>query len=321
MQVKYFLNGFAVTDGQTAPLQVDSSGNLKVAVSGSGASSSTVQGTAATNAAAVGNPVQVGGVYGTYTLDSGDVGPLRVSAYGHLLVSPIQVVSGADGVANTVGSLTAANDLGYPTLSAPMVFNGTTLDQLRGSTNGLYAQGSVASGVAAAGNPVQIGAIVEAAPTAVSADGTITRPKVDSRGYLHTNIGVGGVSVVTTTGVSVVPKATTSGGLDSARVVTGTTGVIKASAGQLYSLISVRNANAAVRYLHLYNKATAPTLSTDTPILTIALLASSVQNAIELTDIGTAFSAGIAWAYTTDNVAIPTTAGTSTELMFSAVYK
>jgi hypothetical protein len=104
-------------------------------------------------------------------------------------------------------------------------------------------------------------------------------------------------------------------------VLTGTTGVIKGSAGQLYSLLSVRNANAGVRYLHLYDKATAPTLSTDTPILTISLLASSIQNSIELTSLGAAFALGIAWAYTTDNIAIPTTAGTSTELMFSAVYK
>lgn len=122
-------------------------------------------------------------------------------------------------------------------------------------------------------------------------------------------------------GAHVVNKGATSGGLLSARVVTGTTGVIKASAGQLYSLLSVLNGNAAVRYLHLYDKATAPTLSTDTPILTIALAASSVQNAIDLTTIGAAFANGIAWAYTTDNIAIPTTAGTSTELMFSGVYK
>lgn len=124
-----------------------------------------------------------------------------------------------------------------------------------------------------------------------------------------------------TNGSFVVAKGSASGGLSSARVLTGATGVIKASAGQLYSLLSVRNANAGVRYLHLYNKATAPTLSTDTPILTIALAASSVQNAIDLTNIGAEFTTGIAWAFTTDNIAIPATAGTSTELMFSAVYK
>ncbi len=129
-----------------------------------------------------------------------------------------------------------------------------------------------------------------------------------------------------TVGTATVAGATiagaTTGGLSATRVLTGTGGVIKASAGQLYKLHSVRNANAAVRYLHLYDKATAPTLSTDTPVLTISLLASSVQNGIDIGgDIGVAFALGIAWAFTTDNIAIPTTAGASTELMFSGAYK
>lgn len=124
-----------------------------------------------------------------------------------------------------------------------------------------------------------------------------------------------------TNGAYTVSKGVTSGGLSAARVFTGTVGTIKASAGQLYSLLSVRNANAAVRYLHLYNKATDPTLSTDTPIITISLAASSVQNEITFgANIGLAFSTGIAWAYTTDNIAIPATAATSTELMFSVAY-
>lgn len=219
------------------------------------------------------------------------------------------------------------------------------------------ATGNVASGDVDSGNPIKVGGIVEAAPAATGlADGDRVHLKQDGRGYLWTNVGVGGQTAMSsaaladavantpvrlqvstyglcyngstwdrvrgdTNGVHIVTKPVTSGGLDSARVLTGTGGVIKASAGQLYSLLSVRNANAAVRYLHLYNKATAPTLSTDTPILTITLAASSVQNEISLTSIGAAFSTGIAWAYTTDNIAIPTTAGTSTELMFSAVYK
>jgi hypothetical protein len=39
---------------------------------------------------------------------------------------------------------------------------------------------------------------------------------------------------------------------------------VKASAGQVYSLF-VSNINAAVRYLKLYNKASAPTVGTDVP--------------------------------------------------------
>lgn len=117
--------------------------------------------------------------------------------------------------------------------------------------------------------------------------------------------------------ISVIAIA--AGGLAASRVVTGTTGVIKASGGQVYGL-SAYNVNAAVRYLHLYNKATAPTLSTDTPIYTVPLPAAGRID-INFTALGLAFATGISWAYTTDDVAIPVTAGTSTELHFSATYR
>lgn len=123
-----------------------------------------------------------------------------------------------------------------------------------------------------------------------------------------------------TAGLCANLRPATSGGLLLSRVVTGTTGVIKASAGQIYTLFGVQNLNAGIRYLHIYNKATAPTLSTDTPVLTIPLAASFVGN-VTISDIGVAFATGMSWAYTTDNVAIPTTAGTSAELFFTAGYK
>lgn len=122
-----------------------------------------------------------------------------------------------------------------------------------------------------------------------------------------------------TNGVYTVSKPVTSGGLTAGRVLTGTTGVIKASAGQLYQLRAM-NTNAAARYLHLYNKATGPTLSTDTPIFTVPLQAASVPAEVNWGNIGLVFSTGIAWAYTTDDIAIPATAATSTELHFSCGY-
>lgn len=113
--------------------------------------------------------------------------------------------------------------------------------------------------------------------------------------------------------------ATTGGGLSAFRIVTGTTGFIKASAGQLYSL-DVYNVNAAVRYLHIYNKASAPTLSTDTPVYTIPLPPTAGRSVTIGQDIGLAFATGIAWAYTTDNIAIPATAATSAEGFFSGTF-
>lgn len=118
---------------------------------------------------------------------------------------------------------------------------------------------------------------------------------------------------------AVVPTATTSGGLSVCRVVTGTTGFCKATPGQLFH-VTVQNTNVAARYLHLYNKGSAPTLSTDTPIYTIPLALTSVRE-VDVTNLGVSFSTGIAWAVTTDDIAIPTTAGTSGDAHFTLSYK
>lgn len=59
---------------------------LAGSVAGTGALSTQVQGTAATNAAAVGNPVQTGGVYNAspITLDTGDVAAFQLDLNGNL---------------------------------------------------------------------------------------------------------------------------------------------------------------------------------------------------------------------------------------------
>lgn len=62
--------------------------------------------------------------------------------------------------------------------------------------------------------------------------------------------------------------------------------------------ITVNNVNAAVRYLHLFDKATAPTTGTDTPKLTIPIAAGSVVN-LPLADGGFMFELGLGYTLTT----------------------
>ena len=50
--------------------------------------------------------------------------------------------------------------------------------------------------------------------------------------------------------------------------------LVKATAGAIYS-VNGYNASAGVIYLKFYNKATAPTVGTDTPVLTYALPATA----------------------------------------------
>jgi hypothetical protein len=72
---------------------------------------------------------------------------------------------------------------------------------------------------------------------------------------------------------------------------------VKASAGTVNHIV-VSNVNAAVRYFKLYNKASAPTVGTDTPVLTLAIPPASVQS-IVLGTRGLRLSTGIAYALTT----------------------
>lgn len=286
---------------------IDSSNPLPVA-GGTGASAGQTQGTAAHGAAAVGSPVQVAGKYDTAygTLDSGDVGVLRLTAAGSLIVEPAGNV--AAGVADAGNPIKVGGKYNstLPTLT----------DGQRGDVQ-LYSRGQVVT-IATGWNAIpqyiyDVGALGDAGgqfqASAVASYGLVWNGATFDR------------QPGNTIGTFTIAKGATSGGLSMSRVVTGTNGVIKNGAGQLYALASVRNANAAVRYLQIYDKATAGTLSTDTPVLTITLAASSVLNNIDLTNIGAAFANGISWQFTTDNPAIPTTAGASTEIMFTALYK
>jgi hypothetical protein len=71
---------------------------------------------------------------------------------------------------------------------------------------------------------------------------------------------------------------------------------IKASAGTIYGL-AVSNVNAAARYLKLYNKASAPVVATDIPVLVIPIPATGFV-APSIGALGHRFSTGIAIAIT-----------------------
>jgi|TARA_B110000977_G_C11066817_1_gene488081 hypothetical protein len=75
--------------------------------------------------------------------------------------------------------------------------------------------------------------------------------------------------------------------------------VVKASAGQLTTITAVSLNDAAVSYLKLYDKATAPVLATDIPVMTIPI-PTNAQGAGIVIPIsnGLSFSNGISLAVT-----------------------
>lgn len=89
-------------------------------------------------------------------------------------------------------------------------------------------------------------------------------------------------------------KASTTARLLSSAATTNATSV-KASAGDLFKIVG-NNTTATKRYLKLYNKASAPTVGTDTPVLTLPLPGSAAFD-ISIT-AGYYFSTGIAFAIT-----------------------
>jgi len=112
--------------------------------------------------------------------------------------------------------------------------------------------------------------------------------------------------------------SSTSGGLDIYRnldlSVTGQ--VIKASAGQVYGWYLFNNASS-VRYLKIYNKATAPTQA-DTPVMTIPIPATSGAN-VEY-NIGLEFTAGISVRATTGIADSNTDAPSTNDVVINIFY-
>ncbi|HET8870412.1 MAG TPA: hypothetical protein VFM48_08205 [Aquabacterium sp.] len=111
----------------------------------------------------------------------------------------------------------------------------------------------------------------------------------------NTQATINGVTLASTvTGPVGMASSQTSRIVSAANSTNAT--VAKATGGAVFR-ITGQNTNAAARYLKLYDKATAPTVGTDTPVETLPLPASSPFN-FEWSN-GRSFSAGISYALTT----------------------
>jgi hypothetical protein len=189
-----------------------------------------------------------------------------------------------------------------------------------GTTNGTVPSGNVAHGATDSGNPLKVGGYASStAPTSVTngqrvnAWFTLGGMQVVTATHVRSSAGDGaGNSSMGQTyavdGVVTYPpvwpfdlngstwdrarKSNSTGRLLAAAASTNATS-LKASAGDLF-FIRCKVANAC--FLKLYNKASAPTVGTDTPVLTFDLAVG--QNLIPLPSKGHYFSTGIAYAIT-----------------------
>lgn len=120
-------------------------------------------------------------------------------------------------------------------------------------------------------------------------------------------------SAGTTTNTPVTPTQTFTNSAASTNATS-----TKASAGTLWSVVA-SNINAAARYLKLYNKASAPTVGTDTPVLTIPIPAGGVVQ-VDGGSNGIRFGTGIAWAVTASAADSDTTAVATGEIKVCIAY-
>lgn len=116
--------------------------------------------------------------------------------------------------------------------------------------------------------------------------------------------------------VTATPVTPTTTFTNSAATTNATS--IKATAGTVWSVV-VSNTNAAARFLKLYNKASAPTVGTDVPVLTIPIPATSVVTVAGGSN-GIRFATGIAFAITAAATDADTTAVAAAEIKVSTTF-
>lgn len=238
------------------------------------------------------------------------------------------------GTATAAGVILSVPTPGYDCLSVQITgtFSGTV--QFEGSndnTNWVSVSALPVAGAAPITSTTAAGAWIVPARLAylrvrcsAYSSGTIT-----VTAFLRTwsdvpgTVSLAGTSTVAVSGApSIIATATsTSNGLTTTKVIaaasTNATS-IKTNAGRVY-LIIASNTAASVRYLKIYNKASAPTVGTDVPVLTIALPAGSLQK-IDLADIGMYFATGISLAMTTGYADADTGALTAGDVIANIMY-
>lgn len=120
-------------------------------------------------------------------------------------------------------------------------------------------------------------------------------------------------SAGTTTNTPATPTVST---INSAATTNATS--VKSSAGTVYGVL-ISNINAAARFVKFYNKASAPTVGTDTPIITIQVPANTTIN-FPIGELGLRFATGIALAITGAAADSDTTAVAANEIKVLTTY-
>lgn len=228
---------------------------------------------------------------------------------------PGTAVATGNGTAGAgVQRVTIASDNTAFSVNATLQTGGNTVGKVDILGNAGAIMDFAGQNASSPANAILIGAQFNTSPTTITS-GNASPLQMDPTGHLLVNCT--GCSAAST--VSLVPQ--TSGGLTLSHTVlaasTNATST-KASAGQVYSYCLNNNTSYPI-FLKLYNKASAPTVGTDTPVQ--VLEAQAGVPICRQTEEGYAFGTGIAWAATKGITDADTTAVAASDGTVELAYK
>lgn len=235
--------------------------------------------------------------------------------------------TGATALGKATDSVPGATDTGVVTLAirADTVANQVSADGdyaplIVGSDGALWTRVTSVSPGSAAGNLGKLRDAVAGATDLVIPAAFIRR---DSPTALTPAAGDYEVAQVNANGSQwVQPTLSPTGGLTPYKLVSAATTnatSVKGSAGTLGSIVAVNTHASNIAYLKLYNKASAPTVGTDTPVHVIPLAVAAGGVAITF-PTGLNFSTGIAFAITGAMADTDTTAVAANQVAVSLGY-
>jgi hypothetical protein len=282
---------------QEVIVQTQTGGSDPVTVNAANPMPVSSSGGIASGAADSGNPVKVGAVYNSAppTFASGNRSDLQADVNGFLKVN-IAAGAAAGGTSSnfnsafpTPGTAVGASD---GSNMKPLLLDGSGNLKVNIAAGGVAAGTDNSAFTAGVGTGLPIMAVYnDAISNAVSGDIAVPRMNVN-RALL------------------VAPQGTTSGGWTPYQLISAATTnatSVKGSAGNIGSIICGNTGSVA--FLKLYNKATAPSVGSDTPVHTICIPGNAAGAGFSYPiPSGLSFSTGIALAITGSAAVADTTA-------------
>ncbi len=250
---------------------------------------------------------------------------------------PVNIIAGSSsGTQYTDGSTAPAHPIGDElvfnnggTMMAVTASIGLPVNVVSGATKILDTGGTNELAVDASGHiginnfpATQAANLTEINGTAISSGNAL--PVTVENWQAQTPVNIDQVNGATLSNSNPVPTsdvATTAGGSTPSHAISAASTnstLVKSTAGQIYGL-AISNTNSAARYFKLYNKATAPTVGTDTPVRTIQIPGNSTV--ICAFPVGLSFSLGIGYGATGAMGDSDTTAIGSGDLSMDVDYK